>query len=167
MVGVVSLSDVVKILSSSTSLSPKMDKSPPNLSEKLKHIERRLLDLLHTSGELADSMGLKIYVVGGFVRDLVLSKPNDDIDLVVEGDGLLFAQKLAEKLGTKCKLHKEFNTATVDTSWDLKIDVASARLEYYPQPVALPVVQLSNLKMDLYRLKNTKNISFSKQIFFF
>jgi tRNA nucleotidyltransferase (CCA-adding enzyme) len=77
-------------------------------------------------------------VVGGFVRDLILDKPNDDMDFVIEGNGLDFSQKLAEKLGGELKLHPEFHTAVIQTKWGFHIDVAAARLEFYPEPVSLP-----------------------------
>ena len=76
--------------------------------------------------------------MGGFVRDLILEKPNDDIDFVIEGNGLDFSQKLAQRLDGELKLHQEFHTAIIQTKWGLRVDVAAARLEFYPEPVSLP-----------------------------
>jgi tRNA nucleotidyltransferase (CCA-adding enzyme) len=89
--------------------------------------------------------------VGGFVRDMLLGIPNDDIDLVVEGDGVAFAQDLGHKLAARVRSHLKFRTAVLILPSGQKIDVATARLEYYEYPAALPIVELSSLKMDLYR----------------
>jgi tRNA nucleotidyltransferase (CCA-adding enzyme) len=106
-----------------------------------------------------------------------------DIDLVVEGDGLTFADKLAKVLrlmnppsyttlthslthlhdflnqatGGQVKHHHKFSSALVKLPSGICIDVATARLEYYPSPAALPCVELSSLKMDLYRRDFTIN----------
>lgn len=61
------------------------------------------------AGNLGDSLNCKVYVVGGFVRDLILNRPNDDIDLVIEGDGIRYADALAEVRTTRTSL---FGTLT-------------------------------------------------------
>jgi tRNA nucleotidyltransferase (CCA-adding enzyme) len=107
--------------------------------------------LLSQCGELGEKMGCHVYAVGGFVRDILLHRPNLDIDLVVEGDGVSFANQLAQVLGGRIRSHSKFQTAVVILPDDQRIDVATARLEYYEHPAALPTVELSSIKMDLFR----------------
>ena len=110
-----------------------------------------IFSLLSQAGELARQKGYKVYAVGGFVRDILLHSPNLDIDLVVEGDGIQYARELAEEFGGRLRSHKKFKTAVVILPNKQRIDVATARLEYYEHPAALPTVELSSIKMDLIR----------------
>jgi tRNA nucleotidyltransferase (CCA-adding enzyme) len=110
-----------------------------------------IFNLLKKAGELAQKMGCHIYAVGGFVRDILLQHPNLDIDLVVEGDGIEFASAFAHELGGRLRAHKKFRTAVVILPNKQRIDVATARLEYYEHPAALPTVELSSIKLDLFR----------------
>ncbi len=114
-------------------------------------------DILITAGKVASEIGVKVYVVGGFVRDLLLRRPNLDIDLVVEGDGIVFAKALSKAVNGRIRAHKKFHTATVIFPNDFRVDVASARLEYYKYPAALPTVLSSSIKLDLYRRDFTIN----------
>ncbi|MGM9998037.1 MAG: CBS domain-containing protein [Candidatus Bruticola sp.] len=109
------------------------------------------LTLLKRCGEIGAEIGLKIFAVGGFVRDMLLHIANNDIDLVAEGDGIAFAKRLAERLGGVCKVHETFATAQVCLPDGLKLDVVTARTETYTRPAALPDVQGSTLKQDLFR----------------
>ena len=102
-------------------------------------------------------MGFHAHLVGGFVRDLLLRIDNFDIDIVIEGDGIRFAKELARRFGARTRVHKEFGTAKVLFPGGFKVDVASARLEYYRAPAALPIVEHSSLKLDLYRRDFTIN----------
>ncbi len=120
-------------------------------------LPKEVLELLTKAGEIAQEIDTEVYVVGGFVRDLLLARPNLDVDLVVEGDGIAFAGKLAEIFGGRVKEHEKFQTAVVILEDGRRIDVATARLEYYEYPAALPTVQLSSIKMDLYRRDFTVN----------
>ena len=117
----------------------------------------RVHDLLHASGVLAERLGLSLYVVGGFVRDLLLGLENLDVDLVVEGDGIAFARALAKERAGRVKVHERFGTAVVLLPDGFKIDVATARTEYYEYPTALPTVEQSSIKKDLYRRDFTIN----------
>ncbi len=110
-----------------------------------------MLRLLKQIGGLAEDLGLKSYLVGGFVRDLLLRKTNFDIDIVVEGDGILFAEKIAVQLGGRVKVHHKFGTAVIICPDGLTIDIATARLEYYAAPAALPEVEYASIRHDLYR----------------
>jgi tRNA nucleotidyltransferase (CCA-adding enzyme) len=120
-------------------------------------LSKQIIQLLHQIGEVADELGFSAFAVGGFVRDLLLKKRNLDLDVVVEGDGLIFAKHLAEKLGGRYRTHERFSTAMVLMPDGFKIDIATARLEYYEYPAALPTVELSSIKLDLYRRDFTIN----------
>jgi tRNA nucleotidyltransferase (CCA-adding enzyme) len=120
-------------------------------------IDRDIIVLLRKIGEVADESGFKAYAVGGFVRDLLLKMKNLDLDIVVEGDGIVFAKQLVKKLGGRVKTHERFITANVILPSGFKIDIATARLEYYEYPAALPTVELSSIKLDLYRRDFTIN----------
>ena len=114
-------------------------------------------DLLRAAGELGERLGLSVYVVGGFVRDLLLGLDNLDVDLVVEGDGIAFARALARERAGRVKVHERFGTAVVLLPDGFKLDVATARTEYYEYPTALPTVEQSSIKKDLYRRDFTIN----------
>lgn len=101
---------------------------------------------------------MRAYLVGGCVRDLLLDEKNLDLDIVVEGNGIKFAEELAGAFNTKLIRHKRFGTATLTLlNHRLKIDIATARREFYPQPAQLPVVEAGMLKDDLYRRDFTIN----------
>ena len=122
------------------------EQAPPEVRKALKAV-----------GEVADEAGFPVYLVGGIVRDLFLRVTNLDIDIVVEGDGITFAGMVVKKLGGRMKTHQKFGTAVVVLPGGLKLDVATARLEYYESPAALPTVELSSIKKDLYRRDFTIN----------
>jgi len=124
------------------------------IEEKVPHDVRNALKAV---GEVADDAGFPVYLVGGIVRDLFMRVPNLDIDIVVEGDGITFAGLLVKKLGGRMKTHQKFGTAVVVLPNGLKLDIATARLEYYESPAALPTVELSSIKKDLYRRDFTMN----------
>lgn len=107
--------------------------------------------------ELCREEGVPVYLVGGFVRDLLLGRENRDLDLVVEGDGPRFARLLAERLGGRAREHKAFLTAVVVAAEGDHLDVATARSEFYRAPAALPEVQMSALRQDLFRRDFTIN----------
>ena len=120
-------------------------------------IPRHLMEHLRAIGEIAGEMGYSAYVVGGFVRDLFLYRPNEDVDVVIEGDGIAFARKYAKIAGARVHTHEKFGTAVIIFSQGFKIDVASARMEYYSFPAALPIVEMSSIKLDLSRRDFTIN----------
>ena len=100
---------------------------------------------------------MPIYLVGGFVRDLILGVDNLDLDIVVVGNGISFAEDLTRHLKVKLIRHRRFGTATVILKPRLKIDITSARKEFYPRPAHLPVVCEGTLKDDLFRRDFTIN----------
>ncbi|GAB4368312.1 MAG: CBS domain-containing protein [Deltaproteobacteria bacterium] len=117
----------------------------------------RVLGILRDAGEVAERLGMKAYVVGGFVRDLVMRIENLDVDLVIEGDGIAFAEAFASDHPCRVRPHHKFGTAVLVFPDGYKVDVATARVEYYREPAALPVVEFSSLKLDLYRRDFTIN----------
>ncbi len=126
-----------------------------------KIMEERLpdgvLSLLKEIGGIAQDLDLQVYAVGGFVRDLLLRTENFDIDMVVEGDAILLARAIAGETKGDLKVHKKFGTATVMVPGGYRLDLATARLEYYEYPAALPRVEHSSIKLDLYRRDFTVN----------
>ncbi|MCE5334800.1 MAG: CBS domain-containing protein, partial [Desulfobacteraceae bacterium] len=120
-------------------------------------LPKNIIQDLKEFGKLAEGLAFRAYAVGGFVRDLLLRRQNFDIDIVVEGDAIEFAKAFAEQHRIKCRLHRKFNTAMLVFPDGRTIDVASARFEYYQHPAALPIVEFSSLKMDLYRRDFTIN----------
>lgn len=124
------------------------------LRSRLPH---RLVSLLEEAGQLADRSEVSLFVVGGCVRDLLVGIENFDLDLVVEGDGIAFARKLGEALHARVKTHERFGTAILVLPDGFKLDVATARTEYYEYPTALPTVERGSIKKDLYRRDFTIN----------
>ncbi len=120
-------------------------------------LPKEVVVLLRDIGEAAAELNYKAFVAGGFVRDLLLHINNNDIDVVVEGDGILFAKAYAKKRNATVRTHDKFSTATVIFPDDTRVDVATARLEYYEYPAAMPTVELSSIKLDLYRRDFTIN----------
>ncbi|MCB1196643.1 CBS domain-containing protein, partial [bacterium] len=116
-----------------------------------KVLPKEILSLLQTIGTLADDYGFQAYVVGGFVRDVLLGYKNFDIDIVVERDGIAFAQIIANHFSARYVVHQKFATAVVALPDGLHIDIATARLEYYASPGALPTIELASIKQDLAR----------------
>ncbi|MBA2882825.1 tRNA nucleotidyltransferase (CCA-adding enzyme) [Desulfosalsimonas propionicica] len=116
-----------------------------------------ILDMLRRIGRVADAHGFSAYVVGGFVRDLFLYRHNEDIDIVIEGNGIEFARAFARKEGARVNAYDKFGTAVIIFADGFKIDVASARMEYYKFPAALPTVEMSSIKLDLFRRDFTIN----------
>ena len=106
---------------------------------------------LRELGALAQAEGMRAHVVGGFVRDMLLGRENLDLDVVIEGDGVAFAEQAALALGARVRVHRRFGTAVLVLPDGRHIDVASARTEYYARPAALPTVERSSLRQDLGR----------------
>jgi tRNA nucleotidyltransferase (CCA-adding enzyme) len=116
-----------------------------------------MLDLLRKIGAVADRLQYDAYAVGGFVRDIMLRRENDDIDIAIEGDGIQFAREFAQEHGCRYRSHRKFGTAVIIFPNGFKVDVATARTEYYERPAAMPTVELSSVKLDLYRRDFTIN----------
>lgn len=167
LVGVITRTDLLNLLIGDPAHMPKNllqeDEHPSvagsrNLSSLITdNLNREMVLLLRSVGETAEELGYDAFVVGGFVRDLLLHIKNLDIDIVIEGDGIRFAKELAQRMGGTVRTHEKFGTATVLLPDERKIDVATARLEYYEYPAAMPTVELSSIKLDLFRRDFTIN----------
>ncbi|MEE0406740.1 MAG: DHHA1 domain-containing protein [Desulfovibrio sp.] len=164
VVGVVSRTDLINIFAQEPGRMNPTDRAPKsrNMGRTMRdRLPKDVLDILEKAGALGRSRQTPVYVVGGFVRDLLLKTPNHDIDLVVEGDGIGFARAFAGVLGGRVRVHKKFLTSVVifpgADGREERVDVATARLEYYESPAALPTVEHSSIKMDLYRRDFTIN----------
>jgi tRNA nucleotidyltransferase (CCA-adding enzyme) len=123
--------------------------------------------LLRVAGKVGEGMGLPVFAVGGVVRDLLRDDPRAgrrfaDLDLVVEGDAIAFARRLAEEVGGHLTVHSGFGTASIEGALASRIgepsgspvgrvDAASSRREQYEAPGALPEVAPAPLAEDLRR----------------
>ena len=114
--------------------------------------------ILEVAGELGKSENIEVYVVGGFVRDLILGKTLNDIDLMTVGDGISFAQTLANKLGVRKIIpFKKYGTAIIPYN-KIQIEVATARTESYKKNSRKPSeVIYTDLHGDLIRRDFTIN----------
>ncbi|WP_457680944.1 CBS domain-containing protein [Thermovibrio sp.] len=129
-----------------------------NVEAKLrKALPENLFNLIKKIGEIADREGINAYLVGGFVRDLIIGRKNYDIDVVVEGDATEFAKKVGSELSAKVHTFSRFKTANLRFEDGTLIDMASARTEVYRSPGALPEVESAPLKKDLMRRDFTIN----------
>ena len=165
--GVITRTDLLNLLINDPAYQPKNLIAADDRSYVERHrnvnslivefLNKEVIILLRTIGEVAEENGYTAYAVGGFVRDLLMRIKNLDLDIVVEGDGIKFAKKLAEFFGAAVRTHEKFSTALVIMPDGFNIDVATARLEYYEYPAAMPTVELSSLKLDLYRRDFTIN----------
>lgn len=126
--------------------------------------------LIEVIGAQAQAQRMGLYMVGGFVRDLLLRHPVVDIDLVVEGEAVELVRVLHQRYGGDIRSHAQFGTAkwrldeTVagalgvnSVEWPTFIDFVSARTEFYEEPTALPTVQRGSIKLDLHRRDFTIN----------
>ncbi|MGD1973046.1 MAG: CBS domain-containing protein [Desulfobacterales bacterium] len=167
IIGVITRTDLLNILVGQSEV--KSDISPDPLKgsahARTRNVVRFMKERLSTDlikrlqqiGEVADDIGCEAFVVGGFVRDLFLYRQDEDLDIVIEGEGIAFARKYAKLVGARIHTHEKFGTAVIIFPDGFKIDVASARMEYYKFPAALPVVEMSSIKLDLYRRDFTIN----------
>ena len=129
-----------------------------NLAGTLKErLPAKIIKLLRDFGDVADRLGYNAYLVGGLVRDVLLKRENLDVDIVIEGDGIQFAHEFSQKHGPRVRSHKKFGTAVLIFPDGFKVDIATARMEYYESPAAPPMVETSSLKLDLYRRDFTIN----------
>jgi len=130
--------------------------SNSNLSTRLiKALTSEQSGLLRSVADESARLGLPLYIVGGFVRDLLLGHHGLDFDLVVEGDAIRLARAMVEKHGGKVTVHTRFRTAQwfppPATNLPAFVDFISARSESYKLPAALPTVKPGTLTDDLSR----------------
>ncbi len=165
MIGIITRTDLLKLWGEER---PPEHPSVKDLMES--SLPSSLISLLRRIGEVAAEMGYPLYTVGGFARDLLLNRPNFDVDFVVEGDAVILAQKLAREFGGRVRPHRRFGTAkwirdekafaagkTLADGVPASIDFATARTEFYEAPTLLPIVERSSIKLDLHRRDFTIN----------
>ncbi len=167
LVGTISIGDVMRVLQEEMIKSVKevsvFEGQPLYARKKMisklmkERFPERLHNLLVEFGRVGDALGYSVYAVGGFVRDLLMRVENFDVDIVVEGDGIRLAEEFEKKFPCRIRTHKKFGTAIILFPDNLKIDVATARLEVYDSPAALPIVERGSIRLDLYRRDFTIN----------
>lgn len=172
VIGIVTRTDLIGTLTINGDPLPKTE-MVATLNQALT-TERQTL--LAAVAEQASLQKLPAYIVGGFVRDLLLKRPSQDFDIVLEGDALEFADHLVRAYGGRAVVHKRFGTAkwilsenreeiltnlgigdAGEAALPAHLDLISARTEFYDHPAALPVVERSSIKMDLHRRDFTIN----------
>jgi len=169
IVGIVTRTDLLKILAPS--------KPAPGRQNLAPRLEATLppgrIKVLHRVAEIAHQRGDALYIVGGFVRDLLLDYPSLDFDLVVEGEAIALAEDVQAQFGGKVNSHQRFGTAKwiVDQEVCRELEIAeeerdeflnsldfiTARTEFYTHPTALPTVERGSIKLDLHRRDFTIN----------
>lgn len=171
VIGIVTRTDLLKTLT-----APGGTAGRPDLSGRLEAaLPPARLALLKAVAQAAHTAHCAIYIVGGFVRDLMLDRPSLDFDLVVEGDAIALAQELQKRYGGRLQTHGRFGTAKwmvaglrqalasalgyAGCSQDLPefLDLITARTEFYTHPTALPTVESGSIKLDLHRRDFTIN----------
>lgn len=170
LLGIVTRSDVLRALhgrlfeKSDLKISEREGLYTFNLTSKIKGaFPKKIAELLRFIGKIAGEMDFSAFAVGGFVRDILLDVENLDIDVVIEGDAIKFAARLAKELCGTDVYHKRFGTATVFFPYPnieggkFKIDVAMTRTEIYERPAALPTVRFGPMENDLFRRDFTIN----------
>lgn len=128
----------------------------PLLSALKKRLPAPALDALRRLTQLAETRGETLYLVGGSVRDLLLDRPEVDLDIAVEGDAVALAGELAALTGARVTVHSAFGTASA-AGQAFRLDLARTRAESYPRPGSLPVVRPAGLQDDLSRRDFTVN----------
>ncbi|MCD6425087.1 MAG: CBS domain-containing protein [Anaerolineales bacterium] len=169
IVGIITRTDLIKILAPHRPTPGRQ-----NLSHRLEStLPEVRLALINKIADVAAEQKSALYIVGGFVRDLLLDIPSLDFDLVVEGDAIALAKAVQQQYGGRVTSHNRFGTAkwSIDKE-DLDIlgstkkvkkalpdslDFISARREFYTHPTALPTVARGSIKLDLHRRDFTIN----------
>lgn len=182
IIGIVTRTDLIKLWDEANLPDRRAAEIARRLRQALNPVQYYLLQLI---GAEVDRMNYAVYVVGGFVRDLMLDKTGAhllalDVDIVIEGDAIAFARRMQARYGGRVVEHKRFGTA----KWQLNrtdepvntpqlldgmtaggdpadlpphLDFVTARTEFYTEPAVLPTVQQSSIKLDLHRRDFTIN----------
>jgi len=152
LAGVVTRSDVLRALGERAATARRPTVS---LSEELGRLQR-LEQVFEAVTALSDAYD-GVYLVGGTVRDILLAERSFDVDIAVEGDAIALAQALADALGGRVRAHEKFGTAVVVYGDGDRVDVVTARTEFYDAPAALPSVEHASIREDLFRRDFTIN----------
>ena len=156
IIGIITRKDILRFLHG---------RSYENLWELFPEEVRKILK---TISSVSQVLKYNTYLVGGIVRDALLKIPNFDIDIVVEGDGIKFGKELSKSFECRLECHRKFGTSVLVLSDGRHIDIATARVEYYESPAALPSVESGNIKQDLSRRDftiNTMAVSLNRESF--
>ncbi len=161
VIGIVTRTDLLK------TLAPDVQRATESNYAVLleKALPKERLELIKKVSDAAAEERVALYLVGGFVRDLVLERPSLDFDFVVEGDAIALAEKLVEKYGGRVTKHTRFGTAKwfldgsafESSNLPIFLDFITARKEFYTRPTALPTVSRGSIKLDLHRRDFTIN----------
>lgn len=168
LVGIVTRTDLINALGKPITAMP----GKKNLTDLLNNaLPAGRIAFLQFIAGITDEQNMPAYIVGGFVRDLLLGRPSLDFDIVVEGDAIALAKIIQQRYGGKLHTHKRFGTA----KWDVQdlnpeflkqihlfdsdhlneipdsLDFITARTEFYEFPTALPKIEKSSIKLDLHR----------------
>ena len=127
------------------------------MKELFLELDHRVLPLIDFIGRQAEGLGMKAYLVGGSVRDLMLKRDSLDLDIVVEGSAALLAKAVAENKNVRVNVYPAFKTATVVLTSGLSVDFATARKETYKTSGALPSVVEGTIHDDIFRRDFTIN----------
>jgi tRNA nucleotidyltransferase (CCA-adding enzyme) len=152
VVGVVTRSDLLRALGE----RPEVEVEPgASLAGELSGLTElaKVFEAVAAASEPYDG----VYLVGGTVRDILLGEPNFDVDIAVEGDAIGLARSVADALDGRVRAHSKFGTAVVVYGDDQRIDVVTARTEFYDAPAALPSVEHATIREDLFRRDFTIN----------
>lgn len=175
IIGIVTRTDLLKTLARARSTRGRQ-----NLAARLESaLPAARLALLKATAQMAHSQRSALYIVGGFVRDLLLDLPSLDLDLVVEGDAITLGRLLQSIYGGRLTSHGRFGTAKwhiAEISASLcqqftpangrqlladdlpeSLDLITARTEFYAHPTALPTIERGSIKLDLHRRDFTIN----------
>lgn len=159
LIGIVSRTNVIHVLHDHVKNQLQEKQASMNhLQSRMKQqLPTEIYTLLTNIRDVAQRENVSAYLIGGIVRDIMLGRTNDDIDIVIEGDGVDFAKQLTSTYGGDVVVHESFGTATWTTTSGMEVDVTTSRLEFYERPAALPDVETSTLQEDLYRRDFTIN----------
>lgn len=162
MIGIVTRTDLLKLWGQ----PDRVDRAGEITTRLQSALSPALLELLNLASAAADRRGDQLYIVGGFVRDLLLDiERGPDIDLVVDGDAIGLARTLQREHGGRATSHARFGTAKwiLPDEWTQRpgvpnsLDFVTARTEFYERPTALPSVERGSIKSDLRRRDFTIN----------
>jgi poly(A) polymerase len=119
----------------------------------IKHLQHPIFSVI---SKLATEHKLQVYAIGGFVRDILLNRPSKDIDIVIIGNGISFAESIGKKLNVKVAVYKNFGTASLKYQ-DLEVEFVGARKESYRLDSRKPIVENGTLEEDQKRRDFTIN----------
>lgn len=152
VVGVVTRSDVLQALGETVEAPAEPGESIADELRRLGRLEP-VFDAVAAVSETVDG----VHLVGGTVRDILLGEQSFDVDIAVEGDAIALARAIAKQLHGRVRAHEQFGTAVVLYGQGQRVDVVTARTEFYDAPAALPTVEHASIRDDLHRRDFTIN----------